>query len=60
MRIDAIKNGLVIDHITVGKAMEIVGLLKLDELDCSVAIIKNASSKKAPWQKGYNQNRRRY
>ena len=44
MRVDAIKNGLVIDHITAGKAMEIVGLLKLDELDCPIAIIKNAPS----------------
>ena len=25
MRVDAIKNGLVIDHITAGKAMEIFG-----------------------------------
>ncbi len=46
MRVDAIKNGLVIDHITAGKAMEIVGLLKLDELDCPIAIIKNAPSKR--------------
>lgn len=46
MRIDAIKNGLVIDHITVGKAMEIVGLLKLEELDLPIAIIKNAPSKR--------------
>ncbi len=45
MRIEAIKNGLVIDHIEAGKAMEIVGLLKLDELDCPIAIIKNAPSK---------------
>ena len=44
MREDAIKNGLVIDHITAGKAMEIVGLLKLDELDLPIAIIKNAPS----------------
>lgn len=44
MRVDAIKNGLVIDHITAGKAMEIVGLLKLDELDLPIAIIKNAPS----------------
>lgn len=46
MRVDAIKNGLVIDHITVGKAMEIVGLLRLDMLDCPIAIIKNAPSKR--------------
>ena len=46
MRIEAIKNGLVIDHIEAGKAMEIVGLLKLDELGCQIAIIKNAPSKR--------------
>ena len=46
MRVDAIKNGLVIDHITAGKAMEIVGLLELDMLDCPIAIIKNAPSKR--------------
>ena len=44
MRIEAIKNGFVIDHIEAGKAMEIVGLLKLDELSCPIAIIKNAPS----------------
>ena len=46
MRVDAIKNGLVIDHITAGKAMEIVGLLKLDDLGLTIAIIKNAPSKR--------------
>ena len=46
MRVDAIKNGLVIDHITAGKAMEIVGLLKLDEIDMPIAIIKNAPSQR--------------
>ena len=46
MRIEAIKNGLVIDHIEAGKAMEIVGLLKLDELSCPIAIIKNVPSKR--------------
>lgn len=46
MNIDSIKNGIVIDHITAGLGMEIYRLLNLDELDCSVAIIKNAASKK--------------
>ena len=46
MNIDSIKNGIVIDHITAGLGMEIYRLLNLDELDCSVAIIKNAVSKK--------------
>ncbi|MBQ8409945.1 MAG: aspartate carbamoyltransferase regulatory subunit [Clostridia bacterium] len=46
MNIDSIKNGIVIDHITAGLGMTIYRLLKLDELDCAVAIIKNATSRK--------------
>ena len=46
MNIDSIKNGFVIDHITAGLGMKIFTLLKLDELDCSIALIKNVPSKK--------------
>ena len=46
MNIDSIKNGIVIDHITAGKVMEIYKLLGLDSLDCSVALIKNVASRK--------------
>ena len=46
MKIDSIKNGLVIDHIRAGNGMEIYRLLELEKLDCSVAIIKNVASKK--------------
>lgn len=46
MNIDTIKNGYVIDHIKAGQAMEIYDYLRLGDLDCSVAIIKNARSKK--------------
>lgn len=46
MNIDSINNGVVIDHITAGKGMRLYDLLGLDELDCSVAIIKNVSSGK--------------
>ena len=46
MNIDSIKNGIVIDHITAGLGMTVYNLLKLDELDCAVAIIKNATSRK--------------
>lgn len=46
MHIDSIKNGVVIDHIKAGKSMEIYRHLELDKLDCTVAIIKNVSSKK--------------
>ncbi len=46
MHIDSIKEGIVIDHITAGNAMKIYGLLGFDKLECSIAIIKNVSSKK--------------
>ncbi len=46
MNIDSINNGVVIDHITAGRAMKLYELLHLDELDASVAIIKNAQSSK--------------
>lgn len=46
MNIDSIQNGIVIDHITAGRGMELYRLLGLDELDCSVAIIKNVTSHK--------------
>ena len=46
MNIDSIKNGIVIDHISAKKGMEIYEALNLKSLDCSVAIITNAKSKK--------------
>ncbi len=46
MTVDTIKNGIVIDHITAGLGMKIYSLLKLEDLDCSVALIKNAPSRK--------------
>ena len=46
MKIDAIKTGIVIDHITAGRGMKLYELLDLDSLDCSVAIIKNVPSVK--------------
>ncbi|MBR1456223.1 MAG: aspartate carbamoyltransferase regulatory subunit [Oscillospiraceae bacterium] len=46
MNIDAIQNGIVLDHITAGKGMRLYELLGLGSLDCSVAIIKNVVSKK--------------
>lgn len=46
MIIDSIQNGIVLDHIKAGKSMDIYQVLDLGALDCHVAIIKNASSKK--------------
>lgn len=46
MVIDSITNGIVIDHISAGKGMDLYHFLNLDNLTCSVAIIKNAPSAK--------------
>ena len=46
MIIGAIENGLVLDHITAGRGMELYRILGLDTLDCEVALIKNAQSVK--------------
>lgn len=44
MKIDSIQNGYVIDHIRAGRSMELYRYLKLDSLDCSVAVIQNVKS----------------
>ena len=46
MIIGQIQDGIVLDHITAGKGMQIYNILGLDSLDCSVALIKNADSVK--------------
>ncbi|MBR1659440.1 MAG: aspartate carbamoyltransferase regulatory subunit [Oscillospiraceae bacterium] len=46
MIIGQLRDGYVLDHITAGRGMEIYDLLGLGELDCSVAMIKNADSPK--------------
>lgn len=46
MTIDSIKNGIVLDHIRAGQSMALYRILRLSELDCPVAIIKNAQSGK--------------
>lgn len=46
MNIDSISNGIVIDHITAGRGMKLYELLGLEQLDCSIAIIKNVHSVK--------------
>ena len=45
MNIDSIKTGIVIDHIKAGEGMKIYNFLNLDELECSIAIIKNVHSR---------------
>ena len=46
MIVGRIENGIVLDHITAGRCMEIYNVLHLDQLDCTVAIIQNADSRK--------------
>ena len=46
LNVGAIKEGFVLDHIKAGMSLSIYHDLKLDELDCCVAIIKNAKNKK--------------
>ena len=46
MILNTITNGIVLDHITAGRAMQIYDILRLSELECTVAIIKNADSAK--------------
>ena len=46
MNINGVHNGIVLDHIKAGKAMEIYNLLQLDKLDCCVAIIQRVDSTK--------------
>ena len=46
MKIGHIENGIVLDHITPGNGMNIYNVLNLGKLDCTVALIKNATSPK--------------
>ena len=46
MIIGQIRDGIVLDHITAGKGMDIYNILGLGKLDCTVAMIKNADSPK--------------
>ena len=46
LNVGAIKEGFVLDQIKAGMSLSIYHDLKLDELDCCVAIIKNAKSNK--------------
>ena len=46
MKVGAIHNGVVIDHITAGKGMDLYHFLNLDHVDAPIALIKNAPSDK--------------
>jgi len=46
MIIGQIQDGIVLDHITAGRGMQIYNILGLGALDCTVAMIKNADSVK--------------
>ena len=46
LNVGRLNEGVVLDHIEAGKSMSIYKYLKLDKMDCCVAIIKNAKSNK--------------
>ena len=46
LNISGIREGFVLDHIQAGMSLSIDHDLKLDQLDCTVAIIKNAKRNK--------------
>ena len=46
LNVSGISEGFVLDHIQARKSMDIYHYLRLDKLDCCVAIIKNAKSNK--------------
>lgn len=46
LNVGKLQEGFVLDHIQAGKALSIYNSLKLNKLDCCVAIIKNARSNK--------------
>ena len=45
MNVDAIRNGIVIDHIQAGKGMEIYKFLNLESYGCPVALMMNVTSR---------------
>ena len=46
MNVNSIRDGVVIDHIKASRAMRLYELMKLDELDASVAVIQRVPSRK--------------
>ena len=46
LNVGTIQEGFVLDHIQAGQSMDIYKYLHLEQLDCCVAIIKNARSNK--------------
>ncbi len=46
LNVGKLNEGVVLDHIQAGKSMDLYHYLKLDQMDCCVAIIKNARSNK--------------
>ena len=46
LNISGLTDGIVLDHIQAGKSLDIYFKLGLDKLECQIAIIKNAKSRK--------------
>ena len=56
LNVGRIAEGFVLDHIQAGRSMDIYKYLHLDQLDCCVAIIKNAK-KQQDGEEGYHEDR---
>ena len=46
LKVDAIEKGIVLDHIKAGNSMKVYHYLRLDDLDCPVAILRKVKSNK--------------
>ena len=46
MKIDSIKNGIVLDHIKAGNSMKIYNALGLANMECTVTVLQRVPSKK--------------
>ena len=46
MKVTAVSNGVVIDHITAGKCMKLYQFLDLDHVDATIALIKKCAQPK--------------
>ncbi len=55
LNVGRLNEGVVLDHIKAGKCMTIYKDLKLDKLDCCVALIKKCQKQKK-WQKRHHQS----
>lgn len=54
LNVESIQNGIVIDHITAGKGLEIYKFLHLENISRSIALLQYVKSENTA--KGFNKN----